>query len=663
MLLSHNSATLRVDPRVTDGSALASIEAARDALRAGFGKGKPRFVDLAATDHALARPFELTAMDSGTPDAPITYRTAPDELPKRARIHGGVVIPNSAFKPCKVPSGVGGVFVADLSGLVNASSFGALANPYPKALMRVYYNGTPAVLARDPNVRGTTPGAPWEYAGYDRVKVVSPTVLALNDSATGARWHAAAAAPHANVWLHGFFDYDWRDTFIRVKSVEPPSGGNSGGGGAYLITRDDATPPQYPFRDGCRFLAVNALELLDAPGEYFIDTTAKRLYFSAGSDVLHGEVSVSVLSSVLRSDGANHTAFANLSLTTAQEDVVSISRALEVHVVNCTVSNAGTSCLSLSGTNSSVSSSTIRDCGGAGVGIAGGHKATLTAGNVRAVGNDISSFALERRTYNPGVAFTGVGLYVANNSIRDGPHTGITGGGLLNTFEHNELKHLCFGSIDVGAFYTGRSWAHRGNVARYNTFDTIRATERLAQKSNSQNAFYLDDQMSGWEFYGNTIRNATTGVLLGGGRRNKIHANRFIACDRDIAFDNRGMREHAHSWHEGCQRNCSATMGNVTTSCLYNALRDINYTFPPFATRFPEVVDIYDNHPCVPVGNVIEDNVYCHAESPGGGGFINQADDVVTKWLSTISNNREDCSTPPQRGSIAHPGDTHAPRR
>ena len=92
---------------------------------------------------------------------------------------------------------------------------------------------------------------------------------------------------------------------------------------------------------------------------------------------------------------------------------------------------------------------------------------------------------------------------------------------------------------------------------------------------------YLDDQMSGYDFYGNTIINASTGVLLGGGteirlllrrfsheylsedrsfdktssgqtqeqtwendktgRRNRIHSNVFLDNNLDIAFDNRGM--------------------------------------------------------------------------------------------------------------------------
>jgi hypothetical protein len=60
--------------------------------------------------------------------------------------------------------------------------------------------------------------------------------------------------------------------------------------------------------------------------------------------------------------------------------------------------------------------------------------------------------------------------------------------------EHNVLRHICYETVDTGAFYIGRSWSQRGNIVRFNTFDTVRATERLAQKSCSQNAFYLDDR-------------------------------------------------------------------------------------------------------------------------------------------------------------------------
>lgn len=238
----------------------------------------------------------------------------------------------------------------------------------------------------------------------------------------------------------------------------------------------------------------------------------------------------------------------------------------------------------------------------------------------------------------PGVGFNGVGIYVARNRIEHGPHTGITGGGCNNLFEYNHLSHLTFETVDVGAFYVGRSWAQRGNVARFNVFDTIRSTERLSQASCSQNAFYLDDEMSGWTFGpGNTIINSTQGVLLGGGRDNVIRDNKFVDNDVDVAFDNRGMNWQSKS----CKYNCSASLGS---SCFRVALEAVNYQHPPYSTAFPKIVNIYDDHPCVPVNNLITGNRYCHRHSKDGGKFLDRDEKTIESWFSSASNNTEDCS-------------------
>ena len=69
----------------------------------------------------------------------------------------------------------------------------------------------------------------------------------------------------------------------------------------------------------------------------------------------------------------------------------------------------------------------------------------------------------------------------------------------------------------------------------------------------------LDDQMSGWEFHGNTVINASTAVKIGGGRRNMIRNNTFIDCDEDVAIDNRGQE---WSWQmEYCDPGCDPSAG------------------------------------------------------------------------------------------------------
>eukprot|EP00658_Telonema_sp_P-2_P029970 TRINITY_DN22718_c0_g1_i3.p1 TRINITY_DN22718_c0_g1~~TRINITY_DN22718_c0_g1_i3.p1 ORF type:complete len:118 (+),score=23.79 TRINITY_DN22718_c0_g1_i3:163-516(+) len=111
-------------------------------------------------------------------------------------------------------------------------------------------------------------------------------------------------------------------------------------------------------------------------------------------------------------------------------------------------------------------------------------------------------------------------------------------------------------------------------------------------------------------------------------------SNYFENNIRDIAFDNRGM-----TWENpSCQENCSADLG---TSCFRLALEAVNYKNPPYSERFPEIVDIYENHPCVPVGNEIVGNLYCHALVAGE--FINRDPGTVTSWHSVLSNNTERC--------------------
>ena len=304
--------------------------------------------------------------------------------------------------------------------------------------------------------------------------------------------------------------------------------------------------------------------------------------------VLHDR-QVSVLDSVISSVGANHTSFVGLTLSDSRSTTAAFSNVDSVVVANCTVRNSGGGghCLEVSGVNFSVLDSRVSGCAGGGVSAEGGDARTLTRSNITIRGNTMANFSRLVRTYRAGLNFGGVGLYVANNSIFHAPHAGLTGGGSFHLFEFNTLSHVVYESIDAGAFYVGRSFAQRGNVVRFNTFDTIRPTERLAQASCSQNAFYLDDMMSGYEFYGNLIRNATVGILIGGGRHNHVHSNHFEACDNDIHFDDRGLNWMAKS----CQRDCAVRMGTTTTSCLYNALRDMNYTAPPWSTTFPEVTN------------------------------------------------------------------------
>ena len=235
----------------------------------------------------------------------------------------------------------------------------------------------------------------------------------------------------SDVWLHGFFKYDWRD--VRPwKEISPAKVGNRSG---YSITRDASTPPQYPWKTGCRFLAVNSLTLLDAPGEYYVDRAQGKIYFYPPTPTLDKDVIVSTLRSVISATGSDNTVFQNIGMTVAQKNIVSIappspsSTVKGINISSCSVSNSGPgACIAMSGVQDChVSNSQVSYCGGQGISMASGNIKTLERGNSSIVDNRITQFARIIRTYHPGVAFHGVGMYVGGNDISYSPHCGIQG--------------------------------------------------------------------------------------------------------------------------------------------------------------------------------------------------------------------------------------------
>ena len=69
---------------------------------------------------------------------------------------------------------------------------------------------------------------------------------------------------------------------------------------------------------------------------------------------------------------------------------------------------------------------------------------------------------------------------VAGNEVSGAPHQGMEANGNDHVFEENYIHDVCIEASDSGALYAGQSWTVRGNVARNNRFENIRATEKTA---------------------------------------------------------------------------------------------------------------------------------------------------------------------------------------
>jgi hypothetical protein len=573
-----------------------------------------------------ANALRLTDADSGCRGAPITYRAEPGAS---VLLHGGVAVPPAAFKKSGTTAAGLQIWSAALPAAGGLEGLAATSGQFHTGWVcangnrtEFFFGGEAMTLARHPNKRNGT----WQYLRAGAT--VSPTsfVVGTDDSAGGA-----PVAPNATVlrnlgpgaWAHGYWTWDWADSFVPVLGAATVNG---------TAVLKLGGSPQFGLKKGSRYVLLNSMALLDAPGEYFISTPASvaaargggggggagggaevaTLYFipPVGAPdpptVPSGDADGAFLSQAAAAhtivNGSDLTLH-SLSLGFAMGAALSAANVRRLTVDNCTLANSGTAGAELTGHHSTISGGRVFGVGCDGLSVSGGDAVGLVRSELSVHSNTIHSFARVSRTIRPGIAWSGCGLDVTANEIFDAPHSGIMiapasdGVGVDCLFEGNYLHDLCQGTADAGGFYAGRTWANRGNVIRGNLFKDFVQREAMAQ-ATSVNGIYLDDMESGWTVLNNTFVNAGERCMfIGGGRQNTVMHNTFVNCTVPLHVDTRGL-----GWMK-----CGA--GQVYPKKFTDELSDVfHYQQQPWASAFSIDTTLV---PCAPVKNVATNNSYC----------------------------------------------------
>jgi len=192
--------------------------------------------------------------------------------------------------------------------------------------------------------------------------------------------------------------------------------------------------------------------------------------------------------------------------------------------------------------------------------------------------------------YQQGITAFGVGNRVTHNLVDHVPHVAIGFTGNDQVIEYNEIHTAVFQSNDAGAIYTSppdETWSMRGHRIRYNYLHDIRGF-----RGKGCFGVYLDDCFSSADISCNVFYDMATAILIGGGRDNTMTNNMFIKCDRAFSIDARGL-----GWAKG--------VGDFATRELIG----LNYKQPPWSTRYPELLNILEDEPLAPKGNVVARNI------------------------------------------------------
>lgn len=557
-----------------------TIERARQAVRQlkeTSRRDGPIVVEISRGAYALGSPLQFTAADGGSAGSPVVYRAAEKGA---VRLSGGIALKD--FKPVTDQqilsrldeSARGNVLRCDLraagvTGYGNAGGGG----------LELFFQDRPMPLSRWPNegfvrmaeVLGATPvdvrGTKGCVEGIFKFEGDRPK-----------RW-----AEESDLWLHGYWFWDWSDQRHKVKSIDP----------AKQTIELTAPYHNYGYRKGQWYYAYNALSEIDQPGEWHLDRSGGVLYFWPPAPIESGEVVVSVLPAMVKIDGASHFALEGLVFEAARETALTMSGGTSNRIVGCTIRNVGGSAASVTGGSGHlVAGCDIYQCGSGGVSLSGGDRQSLAPAGHAADNNHIHHYGRWRPMYSAGISLSGVGNRATHNLIENAPHQAISFGGNDHLMEFNEIHSVCHESNDAGAIYSGRDWTMRGTVIRHNYLHDIEGFE-----GRGCVGVYLDDMYCGTDIIGNLFQRVRSAAFIGGGRDCRVENNVFVDCRPALHIDARAMgwaKYHADDWvKEGREK---------------GTLSGIRYREAPY-TRYPGLTNILEDDPWAPKANVVARNI------------------------------------------------------
>jgi hypothetical protein len=214
----------------------------------------------------------------------------------------------------------------------------------------------------------------------------------------------------------------------------------------------------------------------------------------------------------------------------------------------------------------------------------------------------------------PLVFVGGVGQAVLGNEINNGTHQAVWVQGNDHVISSNRIHDVVQQTTDSGAVYGGREWTYRGNQIVNNSFTNLRS--HLGEDTS---AVYLDDCLSGFNVSGNSFRNVSRALLLGGGRDNIFMDNTVDGSHSSeiVHFDSR----------------CSG--GGASTAIQVARLSLVPYNTSAAWAKYGErMANILKDDPGEPSGNSIADNRFCH-----GASDCNQSPATIKGFNSSYRDN------------------------
>lgn len=579
----------------TEENPYKTLEKARNTLRSTT-KSRPVEIIIRGGKYKIEKGFELTSADSGTEEAPITYKAADGE---KVVFSGGTEIDISNVKNVTDGNILGRVTSETAKHLkeidLEAAGFNKNYFDYDRAFMdprrvEIYLNGKQQNVAR------------WPNEGYATLKRVSDTSLKINelDSDSAKRIKNAD-----KMYVEGYLGVNWYSEWISASCNASE-------------TFELKSTPAYGVTDGNRIAVVNLLEELDSPGEWYIDSDSMKMYwyppYEPGSNdtleiatLYNNFVTMTNVKNVnfegiefnlnVNNDADKTMQYAATYLTGNGITLVSCEN---VNINNCILKNIGTDGLFIyDSKNITADGCIIHNTGYNGVRLKKClEEGTLNDCNVT-IRNSIISKAVTDvgDNGNSGIQIeSGVGITIENNIIHNMKNAAIRYTGNNHVIKNNEIYNCVNETSDAAAIYAGRSWVEYGTKISNNYFHTIGSEIDDSQAS----AVFWDDMHSGNTFENNVVdmgdKKYTSAVKIGGGRDNTVKDNVLVGGNYGVYGEDRTIYYTSLLGTPIYDQAIFKTFLNAAKGTVENAKEIGNDDWlDDYKTKFPEIMQNYEN--------------------------------------------------------------------
>jgi hypothetical protein len=610
----------------TKANPVATLEAAKKLVRQLISnhkivKGGVRVIIHEGT-YDLKNTFVLDEKDNGEPGKPITWMA---ESGKKVSITGSKTIGSGNFSRVTdkailnriEPEVREKLMQLDLKsvGVNNLGKHKQYGHSLPviPAPLELFFDEEPMTLARYPNKGMIKIGKVIDKGSVPRTGDKSNRGAIFNyTDARHEKW-----VGQKNIWIQGTFNYGFADDYIPVDYID-----------TLTKTLKLAKPHLYGVntgRDFQTYIAINILEELDTPGEWYADEKTSMLYFWPPANMENSVIQVSMLEEpIIALEGVKNVQLKGLTIEGGRGIGIYMERCNNTLVAGCTVRNVGTSGIFMgqgakliddnssvddyegiavsrevgsfqnhmykyntwnrnAGENNRILSCDVYNTGSGGISLSGGDKKTLTPGNNVVENCKVHDFNRRNKFTWSGINVDGCGNKLLHNEVYNSDFHGIFVHGNEHLFEYNHVHDVTRNSDDTSPWYIGRNPSNRGNILRYNYFHDCGSASKMNM------GIYCDDSSTDVFIFGNVFSNMNTnhGVVFSNGGWDIVMKNNIVVNP----ISHTGVVSALYYSWAAPQAKEFFDEGGLLRKRLE---KEINYKSPPYSTKYPSLMKYLD---------------------------------------------------------------------